>query len=121
MRTKTIMSPVGWVLSDLLAIIEHDPEAFTQGRRNNDLVNWFITKKLIDLDSEQQPKVWTEYVDDFKDMRENLSNMQKQHLTHWTEDAEWKVRVLTEHYGHWSHDKAIINLWLPMNYSVQEV
>lgn len=82
--------------------IEQDPNSFTPGRRNDDVVNWFLTKKLIEVLTPGGPdrRPVHEYLDEFALLKKTSG--QTNSLRDWNYDgmsAERKIRVLWQHYG----------------------
>ena len=111
MKTRVIMSPAGYQPKDLLKFIESTLDAFTMGRRNNDVVNWFIARRLIDT-NENEGNI----EEAFHYMLDRLSQGQKQDLQLWEENWEWKLRLLFKRYGRLTRTQ-LYDLWLPMEYS----
>lgn len=118
MRTKTITTPAGEDLNELLATIEGTPDAFTYGRRNNDLVNWFLTKKMISIDNGGTHQWTSEYKKDFAELKTRLSKTQKDDLNEWIDGHNSKIDTLYDYYGKVTDPAKLINLWLPMEYSI---
>lgn len=118
MRTKTITTPAGEDLNSLLAIIENTPDAFTNGRRNNDMVNWFLVQKMLNIDNGGPALSTSDYVEKFRECMSNMSKAQQIDLKYWTDGWEQKIEDLTAYYGRLTNPQQIINLWLPMDYSI---
>ena len=125
MKTKTITDPRSMDSTDLLGMIEHDDDTFTTGRRNNDLVNWFIAKRLVDLDKGEPfgrsaNDMYDVYTDDFGVLMKGMTDAQLDSLDLWDENWESKILTLCTHY-HGFRDVHLRNIWLPMDYTVQTV
>ncbi len=83
MKTRIVTSPAGEDLDALLAMIEGTPDAFTYGRRNNDMVNWFLTKKMISIDNGGTLAWSSQYKREFAELKTKLSKTQKADLNEW--------------------------------------
>lgn len=116
MKTKTIVSPMHRDPQELLTMIETTSDAFTAGRRNNDIVNWFLAKRLLDLSERNDPSDIV-YVDDFNHMRDGLTDAQQDSLDFWDEDPLRKIKTLYAHYGK-LHASSLHAYWMPMDYEV---
>ena len=96
----------------LLERIETEPGAFLPGRRNNDIVNWFLTMLLI------EPGRDTEYyTSKFEVMMRSLTPTQQYSLASWEIDVADKIRTLNYHYGHLTSPGMIMSKWIPMDYA----
>jgi len=104
---------------ELLALIEQDPNAFTEGRRNDDLVNWFLATRIRDL--KQDPLIdpmsrrLDDYIADFSRVRLTLE--QSSHLQCWY-NMTWarKIEQLYYHYGSEDQVYRLAYYWIPMSY-----
>lgn len=105
-------------LETMAHVIETDPDAFLEGRRNDDMVNWFIVQKLINLESGEATMDKSEFIDRFKKVHNRLPQPQKDSLWKWEEDWEYKIGTLFDYYGKVDDPAKLINLWLPMDYSI---
>jgi hypothetical protein len=99
--------------------IEQDSDSFTPGRRNDDVVNWFLAKKLVEVLTPGGPdrRRATEYVSEF----ERIPKLGKQvrSLRDWNYDgmnAEKKIRQLYKHYGHLTHAGRLESYLISVSY-----
>jgi hypothetical protein len=120
---KTMFSINGCSPHQVLSSIESTPEAFTDGRRNNDMVNWFVAKRLIDLEDDEpvgrshREKVGV-YIAAFRDLLSRMNHRQKMCMAAWNENWEYKIQVLCEHYDQANDPGFLRYLWLAMDYNV---
>jgi hypothetical protein len=103
----------------MLEAIEQEPFSFTIGRRNDDLVNWFLAKRLIEVLTPGGPtrRPMIEYVRAFEVIEK--SDLQKSSLRDWCYDgmsAELKIRQLHQHYGFMTNPQLLRSYWIPMSY-----
>jgi len=124
MKHKRCVDPKDYEPENLRLLIESDEDAFQPGRRNNDMVNWFIANRLYEIQT-PHPVPWisnqtSQYV---RQLAEGLRhNVQIDSLNEWDIDWEWKMYVLCEHYGHYERPEDLYHLWIPMDYTVgQEI
>jgi hypothetical protein len=123
MSRKIITSVVEMDPSELLRIIESDPKAFTEGRRNNDLVNWFVAKRLVELEhtdsrtnnGRDSLRKCVEYESDFHYLIEAATAEQYTSILEWDTDPDEKIRRFHRGYGT-MNAWAMSYLWLPMDY-----
>ena len=123
MKTRQTIDPKDYAPEDVLAFIENDPQSFTPGRRNNDMVNWFIIKRVIELGHYTGGGISTydiakRSVADFKEMMARLTGYQDQMLRSWDTDWTHKMQILVDHYAGYQDIKYLYYLWLPMDYEV---
>ena len=99
---------------ELLEKIEQTPWAFLAGRRNNDMVNWYIAQRLNGIAKKNH------LVERFKDWMAELVRDQDPRvvsLRSWDESWEKKLNILFDAYWHCG-DEELKGLWLPMDYQV---
>jgi hypothetical protein len=119
---KTIWNPAEHDPRVLLIRIEATKDAFTEGRRNNDMVNWFIAKRLVDLaagedESRSHAQMSDAYRRDFKNlMMIELTQDQRFSLTSWDEKWTTKIDRFCQAYGYLIDPARLHYLWLPMDY-----
>jgi hypothetical protein len=99
--------------------IEQDPKSFTLGRRNDDVVNWFLAKKLVEIHTPGGPdrRKVMEYIAEFEMIEK--SGLQKDSLREWNYDgmnAERKIRQLYQHYGHLTHAGELESYLISVSY-----
>lgn len=122
MASRVICNPAEHPSVVLLSLIQGTPDAFTVGRRNNDMVNWFIAKRLIDLEAGERPDrsyraIEKAYVSDMGIlMSRQFTRTQQDDLGSWDERWVAKIERLAMAYGHLRTPEALYNLWLPMDY-----
>jgi hypothetical protein len=85
-----------------LMAIEQDPNSWTPGRRNDDMVNWFLAKKLVEVYTPGGPdkRPLREYLMEFEALPKSKAQLDS--LFTWNfdgMDAERKIRQLYQHYG----------------------
>jgi hypothetical protein len=98
-------------------MIENDDLSFTQGRRNNDMVNWFVIVRIGEMTDGHPLRPERYYVDDFEEMMEDtLTNMQRKHLEAWSESWRVKLGRLHRHYGSYNIND-LRHIWKPMDYT----
>ena len=123
MTRKIITSVLEMSPGELLQTIESDPKAFTKGRRNNDLVNWFVAKRLVELDGadsrtnhgKDSLRKCVEYESDFHYLIESATAEQHTSILEWETDPDEKIRRFHRGYGT-MNAWALSYLWLPMDY-----
>jgi hypothetical protein len=110
MKTRTIFDPSIYEPDHLVKLIENTPDAFTEGRRNNDMVNWFLAKRAADS---RQDYLAIEA--DFEAMIELKwpAKMNSLYLFHWEE----KIQKLYRSYRQIHQPSYLYSLWLPMEYT----
>jgi hypothetical protein len=116
---KVIEYPLDYDPRVLLQLVEQDPDSFTIGRRNDDLVNWFIAKRLTELPANQKPV--REYVSEFDDLKNKLTAGQRSDLRAWHYDrmsSEQKITRLWSAYGWMCDGDQLQNIWISTNYRV---
>ena len=125
MRTsiRKVVDPQDYEPKDLLRLIENDPESFTAGRRNNDMVNWFITKRIVDLENRFEAGLTAydinrRYLEDFKEMMSGLNAVQLNALSDWETTWTNKIGTLVDHYHGYRDIWNLYHLWLPIDYAV---
>lgn len=96
----------------MLARIENDPQAFRVGRRNNDIVNWFLIMLLCHPGRNKRF-----YRDRFKDLLSRLTADQRHDLDTWEDQPYGKIEDLWHYYGRLSEPSAIMNYWIPVGYA----
>lgn len=109
----------------LIGMIENSPTAFTNGRRNNDIVNWFIACRLSQLAMGTLFHGAYPMSQEFKRrfielQRHGLTPVQNDALDRWDEEVADKIGRLCYSYYHRSADQ-LATLWLPMDYKVVQV
>ena len=119
MMYKTVVNPSLYPTSALLAMFDDTPDAFIQGRRNNDMVNWFIAARMRDLEAGAR-KDEIDYIAEFRKLWEGLSREQGDSLSSWDETPEDKIRRLYQHYRHITDSDGLVRLWLPMDYRTRD-
>lgn len=77
----------------LLKAIESDPDSFAEGRRNDDVCNWFFAKMLVEeMDGSRGMRDDQFYVDEFQKLYDHrLSRFQKDSLYRW--DDSWDSKI----------------------------
>ena len=95
----------------LLEEIENNPIAFTAGRRNNDVCNWFFAK-LVTLRGDGKDITLQRIINDFHILLENLSQTQQDDMLYWQEDADAKLEYCFTHYQQYSDDYLLDDLWI---------
>lgn len=121
MSRVTITDPTQYEPVVMLRLIEQDKESFTYGRRNNDIVNWFVIVRIGEMSEGHKLRPERYYVDDFEDMMEDsLTEGQVKALDSWGEDYRTKIRRLHAHYGN-RNITSLRHIWLPMDYEVTPV
>lgn len=118
MSRQTITDPLMYKPSVTLRLIENDPDSFTEGRRNNDLVNWFVVCRIGEIESGIELRANRFYVDDFNEMMDELSEKQVYDLKNWSESYEAKLRNLHQYYGH-HNVTALRYIWQSMDYETE--
>lgn len=101
----------------LLDTIEQDPDAFLTGRRNDDLVNWFLARRMYELQCPGDPKEWSvdHYIEEFEDIELNGDQLRALETWDFMSPAR-KIEQLYNHYGSIDHLKGLAYYWLPMDY-----
>lgn len=121
MTSTTIMSPLQYEPADLMRIIESDPSSFTDGRRNNDIVNWYLARRMLELQSARPDNrvLWQKKEDCISDFKRiPLSADQQYDLATWGETVSDKLWALNNHYDNITNVHILASLWLPMDYQV---
>ena len=118
MKTRTIGTPTGWKPADLIRMIESTPDAFTEGRRNNDMVNWYLAKAIEDMTDRGKIRWVGDYIAEFNDLVDNFNPIQYEDVHDWEHDYEDKLRDLSMYYGSATDTGYLSQLWLPMPYSL---
>jgi hypothetical protein len=123
---KTEYQTVGYLLQFeapvLLQLIEEDPESFTTGRRNDDIVNWFLVKRAIDLQvpGDSMKLHINAYHDAFDKLKQKLSSVQIADLRDWNfsdgMSADCKINQLYGYYGYVTTLEELRHYWIPMTY-----
>lgn len=122
MRTDTIWDPAKYG-PGLHTVIENTPEAFTEGRRNNDIVNWFLAVRLRDIESPivsdlSAFKMDERYWNEFTEILSRLTDEQRTSLMFWDESPRNKINTLVYSYYKIEDPMALARLWLPMEYGL---
>lgn len=97
--------------------------AFTNGRRNNDVVNWFLLVKMIELEEGglTPPRKEHEYAMLFRaEVRPKLDGNRQKQLDYWDDGLEQKLETLHGYYGKITDADQLRNLWLPADYEVPQ-
>lgn len=123
MVMNTIYNAGNYEPQRLLIIIEQTKDAFTEGRRNNDMINWYVAKRLIDLEAGERmgrlnKDILGAYLVDFERYHDRMTQRQKDALRYWSEDPEWKLENICKHYNKTNDPGYLWYLWLPMDYSM---
>lgn len=117
MTSRAIFDPSVYSARELLRFILNSPDAFCAGRRNNDLVNWFIARRLLDLaEGREVPADVAAYISEFESTMDCMTESQRHSLEIWDEDWKRKLRTLAAHYGHLTLPASLQYYWLPMDY-----
>lgn len=110
-----VEDPTKYNPSTLLRVIESDPEAFTAGRRNNDLVNWFLAERLFEIESNKPRQTLSGYLSDFD--AAPLSKMQRHYLRGWGDSTpSLKIQSLYSYYCTLDNPFSLRDLWIPITY-----
>jgi hypothetical protein len=117
MKTEEINDPLIHDPFVLLTGIETDPHSFQMGNRNDDLVNWFIAKKIYEL--KQTPPVEfrpvSAYISDFDGLELSVDAVHD--LRNWGGmSPAIKIGMLHRYYGKVIDMQQLRNLWIPMAY-----
>jgi hypothetical protein len=103
----------------LIEAITTDKEAFLPGRRNNDIVNWYIAWRLHHL--KYGTTVTTDGLIDKMDAwlgSMDPDDPRKISLVEgWDEDYWKKLRLLHQHYGSYN-SQLLYGIWLMMDYEL---
>lgn len=84
-QSEATMNP-----KEFLQAIEADTRSFTEGRRNDDVVNWALTKMMVAND--EGTKISKEgLMKDFNALSENFEYYQKQGIDFWDDDVKEKL------------------------------
>jgi hypothetical protein len=115
----TVSDPLAYDAWTLLQAIEQGVDSFTEGRRNDDLVNWFLIKRIHEI--QQAPSIehrkLMKYVDAFHDLK--LSSRQRTDLQYWDRmTPERKIEQLYLHYGMFNTPEQLAYYWVPMCYQM---
>ena len=95
----------------LLKELEENPVAFTSGRRNDDVCNWFFAK-FVTLRGDGETITLHRILNDFHTLIEKLSQTQRDHMRYWDEDADAKLEYCFTHYQEYSDDYLLEDLWV---------
>lgn len=123
MKCRVVTEPLSIEPEDLLRMIESDPEAFAVGRRNNDMVNWFIAKRLVEQAASHLEDPFATlrkcllYKRDFHYLMEAASKEQLHSILDWDMDPDEKIRRLHQAYGR-VNAFGLSYIWLAMDYAV---
>ena len=119
MSDRLISDPYALTAQELLHAIESTKDAFTTGRRNNDMVNWYVAKRLVDMEMSSTFQTLGSFIEryqqDFSTMLLGLREIQQLDMKSWETGWAWKIQVLHEHYFNYDTDQLRM-LWLPMLY-----
>ena len=116
MKTEYIDRIDGRDPQKLLDAIEATPDAFTQGRRNNDMVNWFIAQRILARENgTSSPDYGGNLVQAFDGLLSSLSPMQQADIRSWSTPWRSKLETLWRKYRH-NTTAGLCYLWLPMEY-----
>jgi hypothetical protein len=103
----------------LIRMIEEDPNSFTQGRRNDDMVNWYLAKRIHEVLTQHAKRAHFAYIADFKLLK--LTHVQFDALRDWDfRDAvsvDRKIHQLHQAYGTIDRLPYLSNLWIPAFYN----
>ena len=123
MTRRVIAAPDIYTGAKLKEIIEHDPDTFTSGRRNNDIVNWFIACRLEDLEEdpldfemETAAQLERRLKADFGSLMDRMTEHQQDSLICWNESYEGKIRRLVQAYGYRENKNSLYSIWKTMDY-----
>ena len=103
---------------EMLNLIENSSTSFTEGRRNDDIVNWFLAKRLVEIDAGTSIRTQQAYVNDFMRMTGKLTKKQQDDLDLWEVHADQKIRILYDYYGKRNTVDGLHYLWLTQDYEV---
>lgn len=112
---ELISLPVSWIEegTDVAELIERDPEAFREGRRNDDVVNWWLAKRIKDLKDHQMQTCYM-YQAEFSKLI--LTEKQTRDLNRWSDNPAHKLEVMFQHYGHITEPERLEYFWIPQDY-----
>lgn len=100
----------------LLEGIETNPESFTAGRRNDDLVNWYFAKLITLREASQSTSIY-EITEAFCTLLNTvLTPKQNQSLTSWEESWTDKLKMCHRYYSDRSSTDILTNLWIDQSY-----
>lgn len=88
-----------------------DPQTFIRGRRNNDLVNWFLIMVIL-----EPGKLVHHYIEEFRLFKKSLTEKQQRSLDHWDENWVDKIHSLYRYYGHAREVTDIMDTWIDQDY-----
>lgn len=114
--------PLSLNLNLLLETIENDPDAFTVGRRNDDVVNWFLAKRMAENDTpgglDKYPL--RKYVEAFNQLELTVEQDESVYKRWGWESMspERKIAQLWNHYGHITDLQKLAYYWIPVAYRV---
>jgi hypothetical protein len=99
--------------------IEQDFSSFTPGRRNDDMVNWFLAKKIVEVltPGALNKRPVREYLMEFEAIPKTKEQCDS--LFRWNfdgMDTEKKIRLLWQHYGALTSAAAIRDLEISVSY-----
>lgn len=116
--SSLIENPLNFEADDLLAMIESDPESFTMGRRNNDMVNWFIAKRLSEISDSREtaPALVRYYEAAFNSVP--LNGTQRDDLRIWECSVHEKIWHLHTAYAYIEQPAVLARLWIPQEYDL---
>lgn len=122
MPTKIISFMDTFEPEHLLNIIETSPQSFGPGRRNDDMVNWFLAKAMTRKGPGKRDWTKLEMQAEFEGlMNDRLTTAQRISLKGWDEDPIYKIEILYAYYGGKGVEEIhLMSLWLPMDYEVPE-
>lgn len=119
MKIKTFVLPTkANSYQEMLHLIESSSCSFTQGRRNDDIVNWFLAKRLVEIDSGYDVRIEQAYIDDFKKLMKSMTQEQLTDLNYWEDYPEQKIQTLYDYYGKRNTVNELHYLWLTQDYEV---
>lgn len=81
---------------EMIKVIEGDFDSFTEGRRNDDLINW----ALLYLYADDKCNDAADLIFRYRQMIVNLTKAQKHSLVYWDEDWEGKLAYCADNYKH---------------------
>lgn len=110
------MNVVGLKAQRLLEGIETNPESFTAGRRNDDLVNWYFAKLITLREASQSTSIY-DIIEAFRTSQDTvLTPKQNRSLMSWDESWTNKLRMCHRYYGDRSSADILTNLWIDQSY-----
>jgi hypothetical protein len=117
-RSMLVEQPLAYDPTVLLQMIEMDPYSFSEGQRNDDIVNWFFAKRLLEIRGPGTNGAFAvqKYIEDFDNLR--LSADQLRSLREWKDSTpKMKIEQLWAHYASIVDPKRLSDLWIPAYYN----